>query len=202
MKKTTMNTLRIALVAIMTMLSLTGRAFVVPEPLPGVQPYTRTPAQKAIGTTTDVLVLAMPVATLAGVLITKDWKGLEQGALTAGTTLGLTYLLKFCVHEQRPDRTNYLSFPSAHTSAAFATAAFVQRRYGWKLGIPAYAVATYIGWGRVFAKKHNWWDVLAGAAIGAGSAYIYTRPFARKHDLSVMPYTDGESLAVAASLSF
>lgn len=187
---------------ILSALPAVAGAFVVPEPLPGVTTYTRTRAQKGIDTSTDILLVAMPVATLAGVLIERDWQGLGQGALTAGTTLGLTYLLKFCVHEQRPDRSNYLSFPSAHTSAAFATAAFVQRRYGWKLGIPAYTIATYIGWGRVFAKKHHWWDVLAGAAVGAGSAYIYTKPFARKHNLAVMPCTDGESIAVAASMTF
>ena len=33
-------------------------------------------------------------------------------------------------------------------------------------------------------KKHDWWDVAAGAVIGAGSAYIFTRPFAKKHNLS------------------
>ncbi|MDE5808582.1 MAG: phosphatase PAP2 family protein, partial [Muribaculaceae bacterium] len=78
-------------------------------------------------------------------------------------------------------------FPSGHSSISFATAAFVQRRYGWAVGAPAYALSCYVAWGRVFAKKHHWWDVCAGAAIGAGSAYIFTKPFAKKHNLQISP---------------
>ena len=89
-----------------------------------------------------------------------------------------------------------------HTSVSFAGAAFIQRRYGWKWGIPAYAVASYVGWSRTYGKKHDWWDVLAGAAIGAGSALIYTRPFAQKHELKIAPVSDGQNFGIVASLKF
>ncbi len=147
--------------------------------------FYRTPAQKGVKTSTDVALIAMPVATLTGVLIAQDWQGLKQGAFTAVTTAGATYILKYVVKEERPDHSNHHSFPSGHTSTTFATATFLQRRYGWKFGVPAYVVATYVGWGRVFSKKHHWWDVVAGAAIGAGSALIYTTPFSKKHDLNL-----------------
>lgn len=156
--------------------------------------YRRTSAQKGVGVSTDVAVIALPVATLAGVLVEQDWEGLKQGALTAVTTAGATLILKYAIKEERPDHSNRHSFPSGHTSAAFSTATFLQRRYGWKFGVPAYAVATYIGWGRVFSKKHHWWDVVAGAAIGAGSAFIYTTPFARDHALTVSGGSEGVSL--------
>ncbi len=147
--------------------------------------FQRTPSQKGIGVSTDVAVIALPVATLAGLIIEKDWVGLKQGALTAATTVGASLILKYAIKEERPDKSNFHSFPSGHTSVAFANAMFLQRRFGWKLGVPAYVVATYVGWGRVFAKKHHWWDVVVGAAIGAGSAIIYTRPFATRHELSI-----------------
>ena len=57
--------------------------------------------------------------------------------------------------------------------AAFDGATFLMRRYGWKWGVPAYAVSCYVAWGRVHANKHDWWDVLGGAAIGAGADAVY-----------------------------
>lgn len=165
-------------------------------------PFERTPAQEGVKISSDVLLIAMPVATLTGVLISQDWTGLKQAAFTAATTVGVTYLLKFAVKKQRPDGSNFHSFPSGHTSITFANAAFLQRRYGWKFGAPAYALAAYVGWARTYAKKHDWWDVLAGAAIGAGSAYIYTRPFAQKHELSIVPVSDGHNFGIVASLKF
>ena len=77
-------------------------------------------------------------------------------------------------------------------------AAFIQRRYGWKWGIPAYAIASYVGWSRTYAKKHDWWDVVAGAALGAGSAYIFTRPFATKHNLSISPVASDKHFGIYA----
>ena len=120
----------------------------------------------------------------------------------AVTTLGVSYLLKFTVKKDRPDHSNRYSFPSAHTSLLFANAAFVQRRYGWKWGAPAYVLASYVGWSRVYGRKHDWWDVAAGAVIGAGCAYIYTRPFAQNHRLVISPLTDGNSFGVYASMTF
>ena len=164
--------------------------------------FVPTSAQKGVATSTDVLMIALPVATLAGVIIEKDWKGLVQGCYTAAATAGATLILKYSVKEWRPDHSNRHSFPSGHTSTSFATAAFIQRRYGWKLGAPAYAVATYVGWGRVFSKKHHWWDAVAGAVIGAGSAYIFTRPWARDHNLSIAPIADPITNTLGLTASF
>lgn len=166
------------------------------------EPIERTRAEKGVGTSTDVLLLALPVASLTGVLIERDWEGLKQGALSVGTSLAASLILKQCVKEWRPDYSNRHSFPSGHTSTTFSTATFLQRRYGWKVGVPAYVVASYVGWGRVYAKKHHWWDVLAGAAIGAGSALIYTRPFAGKHDLQIIPEATPEGGSITACMTF
>lgn len=162
----------------------------------------RTSFQKGIGVSTDVTALALPVATLAGVMIAGDWEGLKQAAFTAVAAGGANLILKYTVRELRPDHSNYHSFPSMHSTVAFASAAFLQRRYGWKFGAPAYAVAAYTAVGRVLAKKHHWWDCVAGAAIGAGAAYIFTTPWAKKHDFSLAPAASDAYVGFAASMSF
>lgn len=165
-------------------------------------PYRQSQARKGVDISTDVVAIALPASALVGTLVMKDWKGLLQGVETAAATAAATLILKYSVKEWRPDHSNTHSFPSGHTAVSFATAAYLQRRYGWAYGAPAYALSCYVGWGRCFAKKHYWYDVLAGAAIGAGSAYIFTRPFAQKHDLQIAPVTDGTNIGVYASFSF
>lgn len=157
---------------------------------------------KRVATSTDIALLALPVATLAGVLIEQDWKGLVQGVEVAGATAAATLILKYAVSERRPDGSNMHSFPSGHTAATFATAAFLQRRYGWKFGAPAFAVATYVAWGRVYSRKHHVWDVVAGAAIGAGFAYLFTTPFVKKHNVSIAPVSSPGQMGIYASMEF
>lgn len=164
--------------------------------------YQRTSFQKGIGISTDVALVAMPVATLTGVIVNQDWQGLKQVGFTAAATVGTLLILKFSVHEMRPDMSNDHSFPSGHAAIMFANAAFLQRRYGWKFGAPAYALATYTAVGRVLAKKHHWWDVVAGAAIGAGSAYIFTTPWARRHEFSMAPVATDTGMAITAQMTF
>lgn len=169
---------------------------------PASLPFERTRAQKGVAISTDVVAIALPVSALTLTLVERDWKGLLQGVETAAVTAAATLILKYSIKEWRPDQSNHHSFPSGHTAVTFATAAYLQRRYGWWYGGPAYALACYTGWGRVFAKKHYWYDVLGGAAIGAGSAYIFTRPFAKKHDLQISPVSDGTNIGVYASFNF
>jgi membrane-associated phospholipid phosphatase len=73
--------------------------------------------------------------------------------------------IKYVAGRTRPDGTDR-SFPSGHTSSAFATATVLQRHFGWKVGIPAYALASYVGASRLHANKHYLSDVAFGAALG------------------------------------
>ncbi len=159
-------------------------------------------SRKGVRVSTDVLALSMPVATIAYELAVQDWQGVKQGALTAAATIGATYILKYSIHKTRPDHSDDHSFPSMHTATMFADAAFIQRRFGWKWGAPAYALAAYVGWGRTYSKKHDWWDVAAGAVIGAGAAYIFTRPFAKVHEIAISPYADGSSFSISTLIVF
>lgn len=158
--------------------------------------------QKAVRTSGDIGAILLPVAGLTAILVEKDWEGLKQGALSGVTTLGVTFALKYLIKKERPDHSDNHSFPSMHTSVSFTAASFIQRRYGWKWGIPAYMVSTYVGWSRVYGKKHDWIDVASGAAIGIGSAYLFTRPFARKHELTLTPIAGDGHCGIYTSLKF
>lgn len=130
----------------------------------------------------DVTQIAVPVTALAMTLIKKDKKGVWQFAKSYGTTFVITRILKKTISKTRPDnKWSFDSFPSGHTSSAFSGASFIQKRYGWKIGAPAYALAVFTGYSRVHAKKHYPIDALAGAAIGIGSTYIFTTPYQQEH---------------------
>ena len=121
--------------------------------------------RKAVKVSGDVLLAAMPVATVATVLAMKDWTGAKQGFFTGVTTLGVSYLLKFTVKKDRPDHSNRYSFPSAHTSLLFANAAFVQRRYGWKWGCSRLCVSFVCG------LESCVWTEARLVGCGGGSCY-------------------------------
>lgn len=77
----------------------------------------------------------------------------------------LTQSIKFSVRRPRPDGGRF-SFPSGHTSGSFATAAVLQRHFGWRAGLPAYGLAAFVAGSRLQENRHFMSDVLFGAAIG------------------------------------
>lgn len=81
-------------------------------------------------------------------------------------TAGYTGLLKVTVARERPNGEDERSFPSGHASNAFALATVAERHYGWKAGVPAYALAGVIAASRVEQGKHFLSDVVAGATLG------------------------------------
>ncbi len=166
------------------------------------QAYIPTSTQKGIRTSTDVVAVALPAAALAVTIIEKDWEGLKEGVFTAVATAGATLILKYSIKENRPDFSNNHSFPSGHSAVTFAAATYIGRRYGWKWSIPAYALSTYTAWGRVYGKKHHWWDVAAGAAIGAASAMIFTHPYMKKHEVALVPTVSETSAGAMLSFAF
>ena len=81
-------------------------------------------------------------------------------------TQGVTQLLKYSVGRMRPDGSSQRSFPSGHASGVFASATVLNRHYGWKVGLPAFGVASYVAASRLSENKHYLSDVVFGAAIG------------------------------------
>ena len=84
-------------------------------------------------------------------------------------TMITTCFLKRVTAIPRPDSGAPTSFPSGHTSQAFAAATFMAKEYGHKsigYSIGAYSVATTVGVMRVLNNRHWISDVLVGASIG------------------------------------
>lgn len=130
--------------------------------------------------TGDVLQLALPVAAGITTIVLKDWEGSKQFAFSYASSIVVTHALKKIVRKERPeDRNRFDAFPSGHTTSAFSGASFIQRRYGWKYGGPAYFLAAIVGVSRMEGPDgwHDIWDVAAGAAVGIGATYIFTTPY-------------------------
>ncbi len=132
----------------------------------------------------DYAQFAPTAVSLITVIAKKDEKGFWQLSKSVGANLTATWILKYAIDKPRPEgRTDGHAFPSGHTSFAFQGASFLQRRYGWKYGIPAYAVASYVAYSRLegLNERHDGWDILAGAAVGIGSTYLFTSPYMEEH---------------------
>jgi hypothetical protein len=111
--------------------------------------------------------------------------------------LGYTELLKVTVRRERPDGSNNQSFPSGHTSNAFALAAVAERHYGWKIGVPAYLLAGVVGVSRLQQDKHWMSDVFAGATLG----YIVGRTTVRVNGKPLRPDTHTVTWSVSPRLA-
>jgi PAP2 superfamily protein len=85
----------------------------------------------------------------------------------------LTQGIKLATNRARPDGSRY-SFPSGHTSLAVTTATVFQRHLGWRVGIPSYGLALWVGGSRMQENKHYLSDVIFGAAIGLVSGRTAT----------------------------
>lgn len=109
-------------------------------------------------------------------------KGYYIGA-TLLTSAVLTTTLKFAIDRDRPFVTypdiqkltgaGSPSFPSGHTSEAFATATSISLAFPkWYVIAPSFLWASAAGYSRMHLGVHYPSDVLVGALIGSGSAWL------------------------------
>jgi hypothetical protein len=130
-------------------------------------------ADTIASTGTDVAI-ALPLVAAGISLYQDDRLGLAQLMVDTFATVGTAYALKHIVREERPNHTDFQSFPSDTSALAFAPAQYLWDRYGWEYGVPAYAAAIYTGYSRVEAKEHHWYDVAASAGFAFGFSKIFT----------------------------
>ncbi len=132
------------------------------------------------------LCLAVPATLFVTGLINKD-KNMKEKALYITESLVvssvITWGMKEAVNRKRPanndpsftavlDLKNN-SFPSGHTSEAFSMATAVSIAYPrWYVIAPAFAYASLAGYSRLYLGVHYPTDVLAGAIVGSGSAWL------------------------------
>ncbi|SEC30158.1 PAP2 superfamily protein [Tenacibaculum sp. MAR_2009_124] len=144
-----------------------------------------TSSQKFHKTSGDVLVAVLPTLALGSTFIWDDESnGTLQFTKSFLATSASVYALKLLIDKERPSGESLNSFPSGHTAISFASAAFFQKRYGWKVGVPAYVLAAYVGYSRITSDKHDKWDVLAGALIGTGFSYLFTKKYNKESKVS------------------
>jgi membrane-associated phospholipid phosphatase len=130
--------------------------------------------------------IAAPLLVFGTGLIEKDktiqQKGLVMGASFLTATI-ISTSLKHAINRTRPFVTypdiqkvtsgGSPSFPSGHTSDAFSTATSLSLAFPkWYVIAPSYIYASAVGYSRMHLGVHYPSDVLAGAVIGAGSAYL------------------------------
>lgn len=137
----------------------------------------------------DALAVGLPLAAAGISVYEGDSIGLTQLAKAEALTLAATLALKAATHQTRPNGRDDQSFPSGHSSVAFAAAQYLQTRKGWTYGAPAYAAASLVAYSRVNAREHYWRDVVAGAALGAGISFWLTdaQPAQGAMSVSVLP---------------
>lgn len=128
----------------------------------------------------------------------EDRDGQRQAIYSIGSAIVITQTGKALIDEERPDDSGNDSFPSGHTSNAFASATNLHRRYGWKIGFPAYAVATLTGVARERSREHHWYDVVAGAAIGGLTGWYFTDAF--DNQVQLVPWVDSQGGGIAVSM--
>jgi len=104
---------------------------------------------------------------------------MAQATFYSGVT---TMILKRVVNQKRPNSENRHSFPSGHTTTAFAFASVVAMEHEWYWGAGAYSIATIVGLSRIHDNAHYLHDVVMGASIGAAYGIALSKLSLQKKD--------------------
>ena len=111
------------------------------------------------------------------------WSGYKS-AISIACAMAISTSLKYSIDRQRPydkypgdiipkGEATTASFPSGHTTSAFATATSLSLSYKkWYVTVPAYMYACLAGYSRMRLGMHYPSDVLGGAILGTGTTLL------------------------------
>ncbi len=121
-------------------------------------------------------------------------------ALTSFTTVAI----KGMTDTSRPTtefEDGHYGFPSFHAASAFSIATNIETYYGWKAGLPAYALAGLVGWSRIDQREHDLSDVVFGSVLGytIGKSVALAHQ-GRSNNWQVEPWYDPAQRAGGVSL--
>jgi membrane-associated phospholipid phosphatase len=132
----------------------------------------------------DIVTGLSPFASFGVAYFKDDTEGEKQWARTMAineiVNTGARLAFNNTSWGRRPDGSQY-GFPSGHAGFLFAQAAFLQERYGWKYGMPAFLVASGVSYIRVREDKHRWRDVIAGGGLAYGVSFLTVTPLGAMH---------------------
>lgn len=141
---------------------------------------------KATAQSVTIFNIVAPASLLTAGVIRHD-KQLQKNAayMIGGFVVSsiVTQSMKRIIKRDRPyvtypyivkrDVGGSYSFPSGHTSAAFCTATSLSLLFPkWYVIAPSYLYAATVGYARMYQGVHYPSDVLVGALVGAGSAWL------------------------------
>lgn len=142
-----------------------------------------TSTEKNIETLGTGIAIALPL-TAGGIALYKhDRVGVAQLLVESALTVGTAYALKNIVREERPDGSDFKSFPSETTALAASGSSFLWHRYGWEYGLPAAALTQFVSYSRVQAHQHRWYDTLASSGIAIGYSALLGTRYKQRHNI-------------------
>jgi membrane-associated phospholipid phosphatase len=130
--------------------------------------------------------LALPFSMIGAGLHNNDKVLVRQGFVSGASLVlatGISVSLKYSIRRKRPfvvyddiqkmTSAGPCSFPSGHTTAAFATATSLSLAFPkWYVVAPSYLWAAAVAYSRMHLGVHFPSDVIAGILIGAGSSLL------------------------------
>jgi membrane-associated phospholipid phosphatase len=132
----------------------------------------------------DIITAIIPLTAWGIAHYKDDGEGEGQFYRSVGVALVLNTTLRVAFNEtswgERPNGSPY-GFPSGHVGFMTSNAAFLQDRFGWKFGVPAYLLTGYVAWVRVDSDHHRWRDVAAAAALSYGVSKLFVTPHNATH---------------------
>jgi membrane-associated phospholipid phosphatase len=171
--------------------------------------------------------IGVSAVVLGGGLVSHNKRLLETGRdaveaeiLAAGIT---TPLLKYAIGRVRPSDgadadefkpfSGNSSFPSGHTTEAFAVASVLSARAdGWVVPVLSYTLASCVGYARVHDRAHWASDVIGGGLVGTFIGRTIVRRHEREgaepeapppaYSFRIAPVVSAGSLGFTASASF